>query len=50
MSAIDFYATIDKVEGTHGEQRIVITFNGALCSFQRRVLLFLNVWAFCSLH
>lgn len=28
MSAIDFYCTVDKMEGTQGERRVVITFNG----------------------
>lgn len=28
MSAIDFYASIDKIQGKHGEQRVVITMNG----------------------
>ncbi|KAL4423450.1 hypothetical protein ABPG77_005402 [Micractinium sp. CCAP 211/92] len=28
MSAIDFYCTVDKVQGKHGENRVVITFNG----------------------
>jgi cyanate lyase len=28
MSAIGFYATIDKVVGKEGEPRVVITFNG----------------------
>ena len=31
MSAIDFYCTVDRMEGTQGERRVVITFNGA-CS------------------
>ncbi|PRW33314.1 cyanate hydratase [Chlorella sorokiniana] len=28
MSAIDFYCTVDKIKGKHGEDRAVITFNG----------------------
>ncbi|KAL4440026.1 hypothetical protein ABPG75_003027 [Micractinium tetrahymenae] len=28
MSAIDFYCTVDKVQGKQGENRVVITFNG----------------------
>lgn len=28
MSAIDFYLTVDKVKGSQGEDRVVITFNG----------------------
>jgi cyanate lyase len=28
MSAIDFYCTVDRMEGTQGERRVVITFNG----------------------
>lgn len=28
MSAIDFYCTVDKMEGVQGERRVVITFNG----------------------
>jgi len=28
MSAIDFYVTVDKVKGVHGEDRVVLTFNG----------------------
>lgn len=27
-AAIDFYCTVDKVQGKHGENRVVITFNG----------------------
>jgi cyanate lyase len=36
MSAIDFYCTVDKLEGTQGERRVVITFNGE-ASILRRV-------------
>ena len=28
MSAIDMYASVDKVVGKHGEDRVVITLNG----------------------
>lgn len=28
MSAIDFYCTVDRMEGAQGERRVVITFNG----------------------
>ncbi|CAM9756824.1 unnamed protein product, partial [Sphacelaria rigidula] len=28
MSAIDFYVTVDKIKGSQGEDRVVITFNG----------------------
>lgn len=28
MSAIGFYATIDRIKGLEGEDRVVITFNG----------------------
>ncbi len=28
MSAIDFYLTVDKTKGAHGEDRVVITMNG----------------------
>jgi cyanate lyase len=28
MSAIGFYATVDKMTGNEGEARVVITFNG----------------------
>lgn len=31
MSAIDFYCTVDKMEGVQGERRVVITFNGTCC-------------------
>lgn len=27
-AAIDFYCTVDKVQGKQGENRVVITFNG----------------------
>ena len=27
-AAIDFYCTVDKAKGKHGEDRVVITFNG----------------------
>lgn len=33
MSAIDFYCTVDKMEGTQGERRVVITFNGKFLPF-----------------
>lgn len=36
MSAIDFYCTVDKLEGTQGERRVVITFNGE-AGISRRV-------------
>lgn len=33
MSAIDFYCTVDRMEGTQGERRVVITFNGKFLPF-----------------
>lgn len=34
MSAIDFYCTVDRMEGTQGERRVVITFNGKRAAFK----------------
>lgn len=28
MSAIDLYVKVDKVKGSHGEDRVLLTFNG----------------------
>jgi cyanate lyase len=28
MSAIDFYVNVEKVKGQHGEDRVLLTFNG----------------------
>uniref|UniRef100_A0A453IXS7 Cyanate hydratase n=1 Tax=Aegilops tauschii subsp. strangulata TaxID=200361 RepID=A0A453IXS7_AEGTS len=43
MSAIDFYCTVDKVKGTDGKDRVVLTFDGKylphteqVCNFFRR--------------
>lgn len=35
MSAIGFYATVDKMTGNEGEARVVITFNGEQAARQR---------------
>eukprot|EP00903_Cladosiphon_okamuranus_P016232 g14975.t1 len=32
-SAIDFYFTVDKIKGSQGEDRVVITFNGKFLPF-----------------
>jgi cyanate lyase len=33
MSAIGFYMTVDRMTGTEGEPRVVITFNGKFLPF-----------------
>lgn len=36
MSAIDFYLTVDKIKGSQGEDRVVITFNGKFLPFMEQ--------------
>eukprot|EP00270_Netrium_digitus_P020442 TRINITY_DN8435_c0_g1_i6.p3 TRINITY_DN8435_c0_g1~~TRINITY_DN8435_c0_g1_i6.p3 ORF type:complete len:179 (+),score=46.10 TRINITY_DN8435_c0_g1_i6:825-1361(+) len=38
MSAIDFYCTLDKAKGVHGEDRVVITFNGKFLPFNEQLV------------
>lgn len=38
MSAIDFYFTLDKMKGTEGEARVVLTFNGKLGVARLRIV------------
>lgn len=37
MSAIDFYCSVDKVQGVDGKDRVVITFDGKYLPYSEQV-------------
>jgi hypothetical protein len=40
MSAIDFYCSVDKVEGADGKDRVVVTFDGKYLPYTEQVRVF----------
>lgn len=37
MSAIDFYCSVDKVQGADGKDRVVVTFDGKYLPYSEQV-------------
>jgi len=37
MSAIDFYCSVDKVQGVDGKDRVVVTFDGKYLPYSEQV-------------
>lgn len=40
MSAIDFYCSVDKVQGADGKDRVVVTFDGKYLPYTEQVCVF----------
>lgn len=40
MSAIDFYCSVDKVQGADGKDRVVVTFDGKYLPYSEQVCVF----------
>jgi Cyanate lyase C-terminal domain len=49
MSAIDFYCSVDKVQGIDGKDRVVVTFDGKYLPYSEQVcafkILFQHIWS-----
>lgn len=39
MSAIDFYCSVDKIQGVDGKDRVVVTFDGKYLPFSEQVII-----------
>jgi hypothetical protein len=50
MSAIDFYCSVDKVEGADGKTRVVVTFVGKYLPYTEQVCYFFRVFLICSVR
>lgn len=48
MSAIDFYCSVDKVEGVDGKDRVVVTFDGKYLPHSEQVSCFLIFFPQCD--
>jgi hypothetical protein len=50
MSAIDFYCSVDKVQGADGKTRVVVTFDGKYLPYTEQVCYFFEVFLICSVR
>lgn len=59
MSAIDFYCSVDKVQGADGKDRVVVTFDGKYLPHTEQVCVFLflpvalfleSSWCLCACY